>query len=373
MTRGYEMYFTDFILNNYTMLYELIGLAVLLTIGAHLPERAKKQTQLAILLLLAESVAFALERWTQTFAQLSVFRPILTACVYSIYPVVLLAMMQTAVTTQLPRPKLLLLMTPWIAAVLLYFTTQWTHLVCWFTPDNTWKGGPLRYLPYAVFGFYSLVFLIRNFLFFRRYSRMNRLAAVYIIIGSLLGAALIMMFYDDRDFSAIFTSAILLYYSFFYAHAAKIDPLTSLLNRQSYYQDLMADANRITGAVSVDMNELKYLNDNFGHEAGDQALETVAEILRDNCVRDATVYRVGGDEFMILSRGISEAELEAMIARMRERFTHTPYTCAFGYAMRGADETLERVLVAADEKMYEDKARCKREILAQGGTPHFRN
>ena len=366
------MAFTEYILNNYIMLYELIGLAVLLTISAHLPERSKKQTQIVILLLLAESVAFALERWTQSFATLSILRPILTACVYSIYPAILIAMLQVAATTRLPRRKLLLLLIPWFIAVLLYFTTQWTHLICWFDAENHWKAGPLRFLPYVIFALYTLMFLIYNYRLFRNYSRVNRTTAAYIVIGALLGAVLFMLFDDTRDFSAIFTSAILLYYSLFYAHMAKTDPLTSLQNRQSYYQDLTTEPNKITGAVSVDMNELKYYNDNFGHEAGDKALATIADVLRDNCFRGATVYRVGGDEFMILCRGLSEAEQAAMIRQMREAFTQTPYVCAFGSAMRSESASLEALLVAADEKMYEDKAALKREVVAQGGQLHPR-
>ena len=367
------MSFTDFIIDNYIMLYELVGLAVLLMISAHFTEQAKKQTRLVVVLLLAESVAFAVERRTHDFAQLSVLRPILTAFVYSIYPVILVALMQIAVTTKISRRRRLLLMIPWIVAVPLYFTTQWTRLVCWFTPDNMWKPGPLRFLPYYIFAFYSLLFLIRNFLFFRNYARMNRFTAGYIVIGSLLGAVLIMLFREDQDYSAIFTSAALLYYSFFYTHMAKIDPLTALMNRQSYYQDMQTDEQKISAAVSADMNELKYYNDNFGHEAGDRALAVIAEILRKNCARGARVYRVGGDEFMFLCRGMDEAAVAAMIRRMREDLAQTPYTVAFGFAVRKAGEALESAIVAADARMYEDKAAIKRGILEQGGTLHSRD
>ena len=120
------------------------------------------------------------------------------------------------------------------------------------------------------------------------------------------------------------------------------------------------------------MNELKYINDRFGHEAGDKALTAVADILRDCCIRDARIYRVGGDEFMILSRGATEEELSEMIRRMRERFAPSPYTCAFGLAMRQPDDTQEQFLVAADERMYADKAALKQAVLARGGTLHRR-
>ena len=367
------MQILDYFVQNYVMLFELGGLAVLLKLSAHLTERVKKLTRIVVVLLLAESVAFAMERWTQTFAQLSLLRPMLTAVVYSLYPVILVLMMMITVTTQLSRRWMGLLLIPWIVSVPFYFTSQWSQLVCYFTPDNHYAGGLVPWWPYFIFVFYALVFLIRNLLFFRGYSRANRLAAGYIVLGAMLGAVLLLFFGEDRDYSAMFTSAILVYYIFYYTHTAKVDPLTSLQNRQSYYQDLKTDAQKITAAVSVDMNELKYLNDNYGHEAGDRALQSISEILRTGCVRGGTAYRVGGDEFMILCRGVSEAEIRAMIRQMRARLAETPYTCAFGLAMRTPGAPVESVLRDADAKMYEDKAALKQEALADGNAIHFRD
>ena len=164
----------------------------------------------------------------------------------------------------------------------------------------------------------------------------------------------------DKDYSALFTSAIVLYYLFIYIHLSKIDSLTLLSNRQNYYADMRSNSKSITGVVSIDMNDLKILNDKYGHEAGDEALKKVADIMRDYVCKEATVYRVGGDEFMIFFKDATEEEISKNIDLMREKINESGYSCAFGYAMRENGETIEDTIRRSDVKMYEDKAFLKK-------------
>ena len=366
------MLIIKFIMDNYVMLFELIGLLILLHISAHISDQMKKQTRGVVALLLAETLIFTLERWTHDFARLSMLRPMLTACLYSIYPIILICVMQLTIMKIRTRKRMLLLLIPEFVSIPVYFTSQWTHLVCWFSEDNKWRAGPLRYWPYVVFGFYMLVFLIQNYMYFKNYARDNRLILTYIFFCPVIGALLYLLYEYDSDYGPLFTSAIVLFYIFLYIHMAKIDPLTSLLNRQSYYEDMRTKARAITGVASVDMNELKFFNDTIGHEAGDQALATIAEILRTHCGRGGTAYRVGGDEFIIFYINAGEQEITDAISDMRACLAATPYACAFGYAMKGELDQLRDVICIADERMYADKAEMKRRTLAQGGTLHDR-
>ena len=87
-----------------------------------------------------------------------------------------------------------------------------------------------------------------------------------------------------------------IYYVFSILQVTKKDPLTGLLNRQAYYSDISSEPEEITALVSIDMNGLKTINDNEGHEAGDKAIATVAECFIRAAKRKQTVYRIGGDE-----------------------------------------------------------------------------
>ena len=350
---------SQLISENYVMIYELVGLLIMLGIGVHLSDRVKKLTLIVVILLGLEIFLFYLEKWTQSFERLSLLRPMLTACLYSIYPIILLVTMMITVEQRTSKRILLILLIPELISVPLYFTSQWTHLICWYHENNSYSGGPLSRWPYIIFGFYCLVFLIFNVYYFRRYSGKQRLVTAYIILGALVGVLYYKVFEEDRDFSALFSSALLLYFIYLYIHRSKTDPLTQLLNRQSYYQDLQQDR-QITAVVSIDMNDLKYWNDNFGHEAGDTALKTIAEILQKNCEKTGRVYRVGGDEFMILFMGAGELSVINSIDRMVVSLSETPYACAFGYAMKPQDVQVEDAIRESDGKMYAQKEQMKK-------------
>lgn len=346
-------------LDNYAVLMELFGLLILIKISTHVPDWVKKMTRYALLLQLAVSICYHVEQWTHGFAALSPLRPLLTACSFSIYPLIMFFMIRIILEEKLDRARLVRLLLPELIGVPLYFSSQWTHLVCWFTPDNVYKPGPLSMLPYAVIFFYSVVFLVENIRFFRKFNNQDRIAAAYTILAPLIGMIALRAFRTDADYSMLLTAAIVLYYAFIYIHMAKIDSLTGLLNRKCCYEDIQNRAKSITAVVSADMNDLKYFNDTFGHQVGDEALKTVAEILRKHCGRRGTAYRVGGDEFIILYSAAEEIAVHDAIADMQLQLRKTKYTCAFGCAMLQPGESLDEAMVKADQAMYADKAAIK--------------
>lgn len=347
------------LLNEYPALMELGGLLMLIRISAHIPERIKRMTRGAILLLMGAVVCYHVEMWTHSFPELSLLRPMLTACSYTLYPLILFYLMRIILREDLPRKKLLLLLLPELVTVPIYFSSQWTKLVFWFTQSNIYQGGPLSTLPYWVVVFYGMLFLYQNYAYFKKFNRKDQVTAAFTILSPLLGMVLMRTFVNDGKYSTLLASAILLYYTFLYIHMAKIDPLTSLFNRKCFYEDIQARGKFISAVVSVDMNDLKYFNDNLGHQAGDKALQIVAEILRKYCGKGGTAYRVGGDEFNILYSNASESWIREAIAEMRKKLSQTPYTCAFGLAMLWPGESIEKAIVEADQAMYADKAAIK--------------
>jgi len=366
------MGFVNYILSNYVMVFELIGLLLMLRISAHISARMKRLTVAVVALLVVESVLFRVEKWTQTFEKLSVARPMLTATIYTLYPIILVLVMRITSNKEFSKKKLIIMLIPVLAGIPLYYSSQWTKIIFWYTEENDYVGGPLSRWPYVIFGMYTILFLVHNFVYFKKYSRLNRLVATFIISGSMVGVLLYLGLSFSSDYTALFTSALVLYYLCIYIHMSRIDPLTSLLNRQSYYQDMKSFDDRITCVVSVDMNELKYYNDTFGHEAGDKALKVVSKVLWENCGKGGTVYRVGGDEFVIFYENTSEYDVKANIDVMRSRMAKTGYICAYGYSMKDKQESIDAVLSEADAKMYADKAETKKIMLEKGVNIHYR-
>ncbi|WP_162234248.1 putative bifunctional diguanylate cyclase/phosphodiesterase [Novosphingobium sp. Leaf2] len=94
---------------------------------------------------------------------------------------------------------------------------------------------------------------------------------------------------------------------------ADSDGLTGLYNRRRFYADLESAATPATlNAMTVglvDLDRFKPVNDTFGHPVGDRLLVEVARLLRDTAGPDATLYRIGGDEFGMIVRLDAEAAL----------------------------------------------------------------
>lgn len=142
---------------------------------------------------------------------------------------------------------------------------------------------------------------------------------------------------------------------------AYTDALTGLPNRRKFIHDVMKhDLSDIT-LVSLDLNNLKYYNDTYGHDKGDELLVKAAHILKD--VFD-NVYRIGGDEFVAL---IVSATDGMMFAKQGELHTKClavndfVLEIAVGYSTyKPNDEDYEDIMVRADRMMYRNKMTLKK-------------
>ena len=144
------------------------------------------------------------------------------------------------------------------------------------------------------------------------------------------------------------------------------DLLTGVMNRNAMDARLSSlkggadGAPRETGIVFVDMNGLKYVNDNQGHMAGDILLKNAAVILQSTFVDD-DIFRVGGDEFLVLMRHTDEADMRRRIADIKKKaelFENVSF--AAGYCMLREAGDVRKALAEADAMMYADKDACYR-------------
>ena len=152
------------------------------------------------------------------------------------------------------------------------------------------------------------------------------------------------------------------------------DPMTGLLNRRGFYQQLAPVYNKCAKEgkrvmfVSVDLNGLKPINDTYGHADGDLAISTVGKALVVSAADyDYTCARFGGDEFVVAGHIHEENEMDGFCANVRkflENFNEKsarPYKLSASIgAVSGVptkDMTMDEFIKVADEKMYEEKVR----------------
>lgn len=125
--------------------------------------------------------------------------------------------------------------------------------------------------------------------------------------------------------------------------------------------DNLMESKCLTAVISIDLNDLKRLNDENGHAAGDTALCTIVACIQNILPRGCHLYRTGGDEFMILCSRVSKDYVPALIDHMRRELSKTPYCCAIGFATSDADEDFEHICSIADAAMYANKKQLKSE------------
>ena len=149
------------------------------------------------------------------------------------------------------------------------------------------------------------------------------------------------------------------------------DGLTNLFNKGKF-MELKRTLFRGKDAIAVfnmDVNNLKYMNDTYGHEAGDRLLEKAADSLKSIAARNVFPFRLGGDEFAVIALHVSREEAD----RLRERWERAleelnrgddgincVIACGMAYGNRGYD--LEELLALADQRMYEDKLEKKKRM-----------
>lgn len=157
---------------------------------------------------------------------------------------------------------------------------------------------------------------------------------------------------------------------------ASHDPMTSLLNRTSFADLLLQriaawPADRCLAVVFLDVDDFKFINDSFGHEAGDEFLKHVARSVTAFCEEDDFIARAGGDEFIVTIARASETEVmavvELMMTAIREplsaRGHHIAGRVSAGvHILSGAVASVEDALHYADVALYQSKVDGKNTV-----------
>lgn len=158
-------------------------------------------------------------------------------------------------------------------------------------------------------------------------------------------------------------------------YQAERDALTGIYNRRaglSILENIIENAKLNNGEVIlcfIDLNNLKYTNDNFGHEKGDDMIKTFSKTV-ESCLRDKDIFfRFGGDEFIIIFKNSSIEITENIWLRITEAFDEInnlnkkEYLLSASHGVCKYDRekysTIEEFIKCADAKMYEEKRRLK--------------
>lgn len=186
------------------------------------------------------------------------------------------------------------------------------------------------------------------------------LISFVLLIAALGGLAC----YMDGDVASVWACLAIVYLLQYLAYERlfdKTDQVTGMPNRNAftlaYFQERRNPAPIL---VSVDLNHLKYFNDHYGHKTGDQYLRAFAQTAQKRLNALGRFYRVGGDEFCLVSdsdpaRVAAAFDDLAHMAQCDPDFGDFPMDFAYGMAVRQPGETNGALYTRADAAMYANK------------------
>ncbi len=163
----------------------------------------------------------------------------------------------------------------------------------------------------------------------------------------------------------------------FYKQSAYTDLLTQLGSRTAFTEDFKHAEKDIekynnVNVIMLDLNNLKQINDIKGHAVGDELIKSLAECLYKTFDGKGKVYRIGGDEFVVLITDLPDDKIDGYLEKLYENINSqennelSESTVAIGFAQRNSKENtdlkISELLKIADERMYEDKKRKKGDV-----------
>lgn len=143
-------------------------------------------------------------------------------------------------------------------------------------------------------------------------------------------------------------------------HLLYIDSLTSIYNRR-YYDEHFQGTDDIQAMAVIDVDDFKYINDNYGHDVGDIILQSIAQTVL-SCVRKTdAVIRYGGDEFVIIFFSMPQEIFEKKLERIRHSVDsliidgHPELHMSVSIGGAYGSGTAEKLFKVADTMMYQSK------------------
>lgn len=144
---------------------------------------------------------------------------------------------------------------------------------------------------------------------------------------------------------------------------ANYDSLTGTKNRNSFHTaiDKFGSLNLSQFAcVYLDANGLHEINNRLGHQAGDRMLRSVADVLCQNFPHEC-VYRIGGDEFVVLCQDMDKQDIEDRMDKVRQNLVSLDYEISFGIEWRDQDIDIKEMVNLAEGSMQHDKQQYYKE------------
>lgn len=230
---------------------------------------------------------------------------------------------------------------------------------------NRYTRGELFFIPTIIGMFYYLLFTIIIIKNSTEYEKEDKKILIAIFLIPVLGVIVQILFKEIILIWSCTSISLLLYYIYLLEFQFRFDIQTKIKNRAAFEKEIQQYANGNNNATIVmfDLNNLKITNDKYGHKAGDELIFHAAKIIKESFIGIGTPFRIGGDEFCVICKDVSENLVDSTLSNLNDLLIkinqnrQIKITFAYGYAFYNKDgiESIYSTLSKADKAMYTNK------------------
>lgn len=315
----------------------------------------------SVIICLIAVVVYSLELWTASWDSPSNWRILFSAIGYTTRPLIVMCIIY--IVNRNDKKYSIIFFVPAIFNTIIAFSGFFSDISFSYDETNEFVRGPLGFTTHVV----TFLYFVVLFVIACRIYKENRVQEVLVIFIIMLSNALATVFETGFKIHGMLSASIVLSITFYYLHINsenfKRDALTGVFNRRCFFVDCEKMDGKIASIVSVDLNDLKVINDTYGHQKGDEAINSMVSCAKKAMTRGMRLYRTGGDEFMMIITGVSREKVNEMIEAFKKNMSQTQYSCAIGVAFWEDKDNLTDVIARADVSMYDDKANIKKTLV----------
>ncbi|MEG0275452.1 MAG: GGDEF domain-containing protein [Coprobacillus sp.] len=227
-------------------------------------------------------------------------------------------------------------------------------------PTNGYGRGILFFVPFMTTLFYILVLFVRSSYRYLR-SRFSERIFLMVTICLLIGSMVLEIVYYYLFF--VWTTVAItlpLYYLLLNINQSIIDPLTRSYNRLMYNKDIeRIDGKKKCIVALLDINNFKLVNDNYGHDFGDKYLINFVSLINHSLPSTSSIYRIGGDEFIIISKTSDLEKTANHLAFAKKEALKNDMDFSYGIDMYMPNQEFSEFIKHIDQLMYQNKKKDK--------------
>lgn len=351
----------NFVQNNFILIVNILFLLVFLRTNTIFDTKITRRFSVSIFLLVVITITENVEYAMSLKAEPTMLRVWMSIIGYTLRPLIIYTLI--LILNYSIRKARLILAIPAIANAVIAFTALFSEISFSYDASNQFIRGPLGFTPHLCSGFYLFLILVLSARFFKERNYMEAGIILAIVLTCGVATALESVWKYQGLLRGASALSVTFFYLYFCAQSFKRDALTKVLNRHCFYRDAEKYKNKLVAVLSVDINNLKKINDIEGHAAGDEAIFITAECIRKNLLKGCFLYRTGGDEFMVLcpNHTATLEQLQHMMKQVYEDMKQTPYRCSIGIAEYHQGESFNTLCARADADMYKMKQTLKQQ------------